>query len=163
MIEKDIDLIPLDKTHFPLFYKWWNNQELRELTSQTFKEISPEEINNILDSHFENKNAFDFIITYQNKPIGHILIQKKKGKKFFEIYIAIGEKNYWNKGIGTISTQKACGWFFIQFPQEKTIELGVNLDNPRAIRCYEKVGFKKIRIKHYKNYPDIYLMHLTKK
>ena len=157
-----ISLIKLKREHFALFYKWWNDPILRKLTSESNKKISRDEINEILNRHLLNKNGFDFIITANKKPIGHILIQKKKGKKNFEIYIAIGDKRYWNKGIGTIAMQKAVCWFFKNFKNEKLIELNVLVNNIRAIKCYERVGFKKVRILHLKKSSDTILMHKIK-
>ena len=34
-----IKLIKLQPKHFPLFFKWWNNKELRRLTSGVFKKL----------------------------------------------------------------------------------------------------------------------------
>jgi len=157
-----ISLIKLKREHFALFYKWWNDPILRKLTSESDKKISKDEISKILNRHLLNKNGFDFIITANKKPIGHILIQKKKGKKNFEIYIAIGDKRYWDKGIGTIAMQKASRWFFKNFKNEKMIELEVLVNNIRAIKCYELVGFQKVRTIHSKKYSDTFLMQKFK-
>lgn len=153
-----LSLIKLNKRHFPLFYKWWNDPVLRDLTSETEEKISQSEIDKILGRHLLNKDGFDFIITADKKPIGHILIQRKKNKKIFEIYIAIGEKKYWNKGIGTEAMRRACWWFFKNFLKEKSIKLEVLVNNPRAIKCYEKVGFKKVRKIHHQKMSDTWLM-----
>lgn len=151
-----IILRKLNQTDTPLFYKWWNDQELRKLTSGSFKSINDKEIEKILLEHMANDHGHDFIIECDDKPIGHILIQIKK--KNYEIYIAIGEKDFWNQGLGTLAIQKALDWFFQNFPDEKQIDLEVNIDNPRAIACYEKAGFVKVKKKTYKKYPDTYLM-----
>lgn len=156
-----VTLKNLKKSHFPLFYKWWNDKELRKLTSGKSESIRQEEINKILQDHLENPNGFDFIITADKQPIGHILIQKKSRKKHFEIYIAIGEKRLWGQGIGTVAIKKAVKWFLKNFPKEKILQLEVLVNNPRAIRCYEKVGFKIIRTVHHKNFSDTFLMILT--
>lgn len=140
----------------PLFYKWWNDDELRKLTSDTYEEIGEEEIEGILSKHFNNDNYHDFIIEFKDVPVGHILIQNDK-KNGFMYYIAIGEKKYWDRGIGTESTKLASDWFFTNFPKE-ILNLEVNQDNSRAIRCYEKSGFKKIGEKKYKNNKPTFIM-----
>lgn len=157
-----IALIKLNKKHFTLFYKWWNDSVLRGLTSETDEEMPPDQIDKILSRHLLNKNGFDFIIIADKKPIGHILIQRKRNKKNFEIYIAIGETQYWGKGIGTIAMNQACRWFFKNFSREKLIKLQVLVNNARAIACYEKVGFRKVRKIHQK-LSDTWLMIKTKK
>ena len=154
-----ITLRKLHKTDIPLFYKWWNDKELREYTSGTFESMSEKVIDKTMLGHLANSLYYDFIIECDDKPIGHILIQFKKK---YEIYIAIGEKDCWNKGFGTLAIRAALDWFFQNFPLENEIDLGVNIDNPRAIACYEKVGFRKIRKRTYKKYPDTYLMRRSR-
>ncbi len=142
----NITLIKLRKKHFPLFCRWWNDPELRVWTSESKEIMTREKIEKILRRHLENKNGFDFIIFANKKPIGHVLVQKKGKKKNFEIYIAIGEKKYWDKGIGTVVMKRSAGWFFRNFVNEKALYLEVLTKNARAIVCYEKVGFKKVRL-----------------
>ena len=153
-----IELKELNRSHIPHFYKWWNDNELRRLTSGQFEPMPDEEIDKVLNEHISNPDRYDFILLADKKPIGHIAIFKPKKKTTFQIYIAIGEKDYWNRGIGTIAMKQALSWFFSYFPSEKEIELEVNIDNPRAIKCYEKVGFIKIKKKTYKKHPDTFLM-----
>lgn len=153
-----INLIKLKPLHFPLFYKWWNDKEIQKLTSGKNEKIKPEKINEILQKHLKNPNGYDFIITADKQPIGHLLIQKKPRKKHFEIYIAIGEKKFWGRGIGAISMKKAIKWFFKKFPLEKVLQLEVLTTNERATSCYKKVGFKTIKTVHRKTFSDTYLM-----
>lgn len=161
-LKHQIKLIKLRRQYFSLFYKWWNDLDLRRLTSGETNFLSTEKINQSLDSHLASPWGFDFIIIFGHKPVGHLLIQKKKNKKYFEIYIAIGEKKYWGRGIGTVAMQKACDWFFRKFSREPAIDLEVLPKNKRAIRCYEKIGFKKIKIKRYKKFPTTILMRLLR-
>lgn len=153
-----ISLIKLKPNHFKLFNRWWNDPELRRWTSGTNEAVKPEAVVRILSRHLTNKNGFDFIITAKRKPIGHILIQRKKTKKHYEVYIAIGEKRYWGRGIGTVAMQQAVNWFFKNFPREKNLYLEVLPKNIRAIRCYQKVGFKKIRLIKPQKSPSTWLM-----
>lgn len=154
----NLKLIKLKKKHIPFFYLWWNDPELRQFTSQNTKMLSEEEVNKDLLARFNNKDMNDFIITENEIPIGHLLIKKVKNRKYYQLYIAIGEKNYWNKGYGTMAIRKALIWFFAHFPNESILELEVNTDNLRAQRCYEKIGFVKIKEKHYKKWPNAILM-----
>lgn len=153
-----INLTKLKPHHFPLFYKWWNDDEIRKLTSEKDGPIEPKEVDKILEAHLKNPGKHDFIITADKKPIGHILIQKKPRKKHFEIYIAIGEKKFWGQGIGAISMKKAIKWFFKKFPLENILQLEVLTTNEHAISCYKNVGFKTIKTIHRKTFSDTYLM-----
>ncbi len=58
-----------------------------------------------------------------------------------EFGIAVGEKRFWSQGYGTDATQTLVGFGFGELNLER-IFLRVFADNARAVRCYEKVGFK---------------------
>ena len=56
----------------------------------------------------------------------------------------IGEVQYWNKGIGTNLMQEIVKYLIIE-KNAKKIVLDPHCNNKRAIACYEKCGFEKIR------------------
>ena len=155
-----IELRKLEKGDAPLFYKWWNDDELRVLTSDTFERMEEAEIDEIIEKHLNNPLYYDFILLAEGKSVGHILIQKKKEAEFFELYVAIGEKDYWDKGVGTEAIGQVLGWFWSNFPEEKTLQLEVNKDNLRAKKCYEKCGFGTVGEKSYQNHSDTYILQV---
>ena len=55
--------------------------------------------------------------------------------------ITIGEESYWGGGYGTDAMRVLCRFGFAMMNLHR-IELSVFEDNPRAIRCYEKLGFQ---------------------
>jgi RimJ/RimL family protein N-acetyltransferase len=57
-----------------------------------------------------------------------------------ELGITIGEKDYWNQGYGSETMQLLLRFGFNTMNLNR-IYLRVYANNPRAIRCYEKVGF----------------------
>lgn len=60
----------------------------------------------------------------------------------FEFRILIGHPDYLSKGIGTEVTRMVVDWGFKRLNAHR-IWLGVNAENLGAIKCYEKVGFKR--------------------
>jgi len=83
-----------------------------------------------------------------------------------EIGIMIGEKAYWNHGYGT-ETMRAMVRHGFETLNLHRIWLQVYPTNPRAIRAYEKAGFKHegvFREGHYQggNYQDVYLMSILR-
>ena len=58
-----------------------------------------------------------------------------------EVGILIGARDYWGKGYGTDAMQTLVAWGFYTLNLNR-VHLRVFEDNPRAIRCYEKVGFQ---------------------
>jgi RimJ/RimL family protein N-acetyltransferase len=62
--------------------------------------------------------------------------------KHAEIGMAIGDKNYWNKGYGTDLVKTILKFCFQELGLNK-VYLDVWEENKRAIGCYLKCGFKK--------------------
>lgn len=151
-----IELRKLETRDFPLFYKWWNDDELRKLTSDKYEPITNQEIDEILTKNLANEDYFDSIIELDGKPIGHILIEKTADKRA-TFYIALGEKTSWGQGYGTEAIKKSIDDYLTKYP-ETTFELEVNQDNPRAIRVYEKAGFKKVGENSQQNQKPTFIM-----
>ena len=83
-----------------------------------------------------------------------------------ELGIFIGEKQYWNKGYGTQAMSLMVAYGF-QTLNLNRIFLRVFETNLRAIRCYEKAGFKqegRLRQAHFSNgtYIDVLVMSILK-
>ncbi len=79
----------------------------------------------------------------------------------------IGEPNYWGKGIGTMLVQSMLN-YLQQEKQVDVIILDPQVTNYRAIRCYEKCGFKRIKRLpaheyHEGKYRDCWLMEYRTK
>ncbi len=130
------------------FAGWWRDKELIKLTSGFLKPVSDAQVEKYFLEILKNTDSFHFIIFLGKKPIGHISLMKRKNN-FYETQIIIGEKEYWGKGYGTQAIK-------ILLVKAKKIGitkiyLEVRPDNVRAIRAYEKSGFKKVRNKKYRN------------
>lgn len=81
-----------------------------------------------------------------------------------ELRIRIGEKEYWNKGYGTLAVHQIVGYAFDELSLNR-LYLRVYTFNIRAIKCYQKIGFKMqavLKREKDQNWKDIYLMVLEK-
>ncbi len=81
-------------------------------------------------------------------------------------YIAIAQEKNWSKGYGTEATQLMTDYAFNTLNLHR-IQLHVSVDNPRAVKTYQKVGFQiegKLREAMYFDgrYHDFFLMSLLK-
>ena len=118
------------------------------------------------------------IIEYDGKSIGYVHMYKLNeellneyeypltDKVVYGIDQFIGEPEYWDKGIGT-KFMKLVLQYLTKEKNADIIILDPHADNPRAIRCYEKVGFKKIKFLpkhelHDGEMVDCYLMEYNK-
>ena len=126
----------------------------------------------------EEEGMIRTIIEYQGQAIGYLqiyILDKESMKEYnykstkkvvYGIDQFIGEPEYWDKGIGTKFMKLVLDYLF----EEKganTVILDPHADNQRAIRCYEKVGFKIVKSLpghelHDGEMVDCYLMECTK-
>ncbi len=106
-------LRPLNDAHLPLLYKWCADPEVTYWTEggAEGEEISypPEVVHEIYGG--VSANALCFLVEYEGAPIGECWLQKMNLPYIKAMYapetdvrridMSIGEKAYWNKGIGT--------------------------------------------------------------
>jgi len=142
----DIKLRKVKISDKKYFAKWWRDKSLLKLTSGILKRITDKEVIEYFLKMLTNKDDTHYIIMAGRKIIGHIALQKRKNG-WYETQIIIGEKNYQGKGYGT----KAINLLINKAKQAdiKKIYLEVRPNNIRAIKAYEKCGFKKTGIKKY--------------
>lgn len=107
------------------------------------------------------------ITTKENELIGeaslHDINRRTQGAQFT---IAIGNKAYWGKGYGSDATKALMRYAFEQLNLHR-ITLFVHDFNARAIRAYEKCGFKhegKLREAEYMDgkFSDILVMGILR-
>ena len=138
----------------PLMYKWLTDERVLEyyegrdviFTMETLADHYHEEI----------PDGFRVIIEYRNVPIGYGQAYRLSGELFdeydypdnghvvFAVDQFIGEPEYWNKGIGT-SFLKLMADYLKEHKAAECILLDPHQNNKRAIRAYEKAGFKIIK------------------
>ena len=92
---------------------------------------------------------------YDGKKIGYIQFYQldNKTKKEYGYFTEnvygtdqfIGEIEYWNKGIGTLLV-KSMIKFIIEDKNADRIVMDPQIRNLRAIKCYEKCGFNKVKL-----------------
>lgn len=85
----------------------------------------------------------------------------------YGIDLFIGENNYWNQGIGTKMLSAVIKYIFEQLQAVKIV-IDPDVSNARAIRCYEKCGFVKVKQLtahqlHKGQHSDCWLMAINRK
>ena len=63
----------------------------------------------------------------------------------YGIDLLIGEPERWNKGIGTLAVTAMTSHLFDVLGARRVV-IDPQVTNARAIRCYEKAGFKKLKV-----------------
>lgn len=83
-----------------------------------------------------------FAIEAHGASIGYVELREINWRRrAAELRICIGEKAYWGRGYGTAAVRQLMAWGFEAAGLEY-LYLRVYRDNRRALRCYEKCGFR---------------------
>lgn len=128
------------------FYEGRDKRYTQELIQEDFFE----------DEEDDDKNMIKAILEYDSKPIGYGQIYGITGEGYEEygyenrneavygIDQFIGEPDYWNRGIGTEYLRLVLK-FLREEKQADAVIMDPHQDNARAIKCYQKVGFRIIK------------------
>jgi diamine N-acetyltransferase len=146
MIEGEgIRLRAPEREDLPRFVLWLNDPEVREGLS-LFLPMSMAEEENWYENMLKRPPETHPMTIEVEEPDGWVAIGNMgifdidKIAHSAELGIMIGNKAYWNKGFGTRAIQLMLKHCFETMNLHRVF-LRVHQTNPRAIRCYEKVGF----------------------
>lgn len=133
----EIKLVEYTSNFIELSWKWLNDDEIRKLTNTAL--FTSDEQRLWFNSLKEKTGYLIWGIELSGAKIGACGL-KNISKTDCEYWGYIGEKEYWNKGFGTQ---------ILKLMENKAIELGLKsiwlqvlLQNPAAIRLYEKNGYE---------------------
>lgn len=157
-------LRPLSWEDVPAFLQWCRDPELQDLSNGTYP-TSLAECGPWYSSLRANRQHKHFaIIARDGRFIGDIELDSiswRRGEA--ELRICIGDPAYRNRGRGTDAVATLVSYAFFRL-HLRLVYLRVYRDNRRAIRCYEKVGFRTVgwlRRAGKLGEREIYLMALT--
>ncbi|MCJ2145889.1 GNAT family N-acetyltransferase [Bacillus sp. B19-2] len=133
--------------------KWLSDPFILEFYEGRDNPFNIDKVNEVF--YHPNNDEVKCIVKYDGKEIGYIqfyqldeITKKEYGYSDENIYGIdqfIGEKEYWNKGIGTQLVSSMLEYLVNQKLADGVI-VDPQIGNGRALRCYEKCGFKKVRI-----------------
>jgi len=94
------------------------------------------------------------IATLDGKLVGDCGLRKIDWKsRKAEFFITIGEKQFWDKGFATETLKLVSSLAFDKMNLNR-LWLTALIDNPRAVRCYEKCGFVREGLLRQESYVD---------
>lgn len=153
----------LELDDLSIILEWYNNEELHNIANvKSFKRYTIEELRQYWTEKLSRSYASYHVIVVQDEVIGRVGLKKKKHNEMYvmEYSILIGASNLYSKGIGTEVTKYFINKSFLDADIQAVV-LQVKDDNKRAIRCYEKAGFIKIK-SYLENKVKVYDMHKIK-
>ncbi|NLY55584.1 MAG: GNAT family N-acetyltransferase [Firmicutes bacterium] len=169
MIEGErVYLRPLTEDDLPKVLAWNLDQELSEYLDSELP-VTPAECQQWFAQLKSDRYAqvFGIVLYHNHLLIGDVeLINITWRNGHAELRIRIGEKDYWDQGLGTETLRLLLGYAFHQLKLER-IYLRVYATNRRAIQCYRKAGFSfEGKLKRSRHLPDghdtIILMHILR-
>lgn len=145
-------LLPKD---LPFLEKWLTDDRVLEFYGGRDQKLNELDI---IREYYEEDNdiATRLIVECNDIPIGYVQVYDmideyydsyhydKKDEVVYCMDQFIGEPDYWNKGIGT-RFMKMILEYLVNKKSAKAVILDPHQNNPRAVRMYEKAGFKIIK------------------
>ncbi len=155
LIGPSVYLRPLEKSDAAMAIAWLNHPDIRRsVASYRPLNLTTEEEFITRISQSDRDMAFVIVRREDEQPIGltgfHQIDAKNRHAAFG---ITIGEVDQWDKGHGTEATRLMVEYAFLSLNLNR-VWLHVYEDNPRGIRAYEKVGFKKEGVLRQDNFRD---------
>ncbi|HAF62558.1 MAG TPA: N-acetyltransferase [Anaerolineaceae bacterium] len=146
IIGDGIRLRGIEREDLPLFALWLNDPEVRRYLNH-YAPISNAQEERWFEQTLQSPQAEQPLVIEVKQerdwiPVGNIsFMALDQQSHHAELGLFIGDKNFWDKGIGTkaISLMLDYGFFTLNLHR---IYLRVFEANKRGIRCYEKVGFQ---------------------
>jgi aminoglycoside 6'-N-acetyltransferase len=152
----DISIRRMTQNDFAVMSEWLSTKEVLEFYGDVDSPFTVEQIKRKYEPRIKGEIPVSpYIVEFKQIPIGFMQHYKLSGEEQKEfgypvnlnvdgIDQFIGDPSYFNQGIGTIMVQK-----FLEHLGRNTdadiVVLDPELSNPRAIRCYEKCGFVKVK------------------
>ena len=142
LIGKKCYLSPIDVNDAHLYTAWLNDSDVNANLTLASAVISLEAEKEFLQK-LAGEHNYAIVDIETDSLIGNAGLQNVSHlHRSAEIGIFIGDKNYWNKGYGTEAVSLLIDYSYAVLNLHN-ISLKVYSFNKRAIRCYEKIGFKK--------------------
>lgn len=150
----DLRIRSLTNNDFPLLLKWLTDERVLEFYEGRDKKYTLEDIKKHFTEEWEDE-VIRVIIEYQNQPIGYGQIYRMYDELYIDYHYPktneivygmdqfIGEPAYWSKGIGTKYTEMIFE-FLRKERNADAVILDPHVNNSRAIRSYQKAGFRII-------------------
>lgn len=140
----------------PHLHAWLNDSEATYFMTYGQRPTTLDQAEQFIQKQLADTTSIAFIVCEKEKgqPIGLAgLYDIEDVPKRGEYRIFIGEKAYWNKGIGT-EVAALLMWYAFDRLNLHRLFLGVNAENLGAVKSYEKSGFKiegTLRDEMYRN------------
>lgn len=142
LMGKKCYLSPIDVNDAERYTEWLNDQEVVSYLPFNHFALSLNSEKDFLANLVKDHN-YAIVDLETNQLIGNVGVNNYDAVyQSGEIGIFIGDKKFWNRGYGTEAMRLLIAYCFDKLNLH-SISLCVHQSNIRALKCYEKIGFKK--------------------
>ena len=171
----NIDFRKLELFDLTLLHKWLNLPHVHEFYDKD-KLNTIEDVQNRYSPKIKGEKPTDcYFVLYENKPVGYI--QKyfvndwpelgdylDYDNKTVSIDLLIGDPDFMSKGFGSLMISEFLNKVVFADPSVTTCMIGPEPSNKRAIKAYEKVGFRHVQtLRIGDESEDTYVMELKRR
>ena len=157
--EKEANILKIRKMVYDdleLMTKWLNTEEVLEFFGDPVAPPSARQVREKYGPRIDGDVAVEpYIAETEGRPFAFLQCYRLSEKDYvsydysieetlYGIDQFIGEPSLFDKGYGTQMVEKFLDFIFVE-KQADAVVVDPELINPRAIRCYEKCGFRKVR------------------
>ena len=139
----DFYLRGFQQNDLPYLSSWLDDKVVTQYLEMGRRPTRQKDIEQFLDiaQNEESAVVFSIIEREEKKPIGYCgLYLIDWVSRRAQINILVGQKEFWDKGIGSRACKILLEYAFSHL-NLNSVQLGVNVENKRACKAYEKVGF----------------------
>lgn len=138
-----IYLSPRNSEDVEQFTQWLNDFETTDYLGRSGTLITIEREKKYLEENNSPESTFVIVTLDNNKMIGTVSLEKINWRnRTATLGIFIGDKDFRNKGYGTEAIKLILEYGF-KYLNLYNIKLDLMGFNARALKCYEKCGFKE--------------------
>lgn len=144
LVGERIYLSPRNVEDVEIFTEWMNDFYVTDYTGRSYMTVTLQAEKEYLERADKNENTFAIIDIETDKMIGTVgLHEVDHINRTATLGIFIGNRDYWSKGYGTEAIRLILDFGF-NYLNLKNIDLALMEFNQRALKCYQKCGFKEI-------------------
>ncbi len=144
LIGERVYLRPLEKEDVNLLYVWFNDPEIRGLTGEVFPSYQESVEEFLTRLRTDSSRAwFGVVVKENDQLIGEAgLLRMFPAWRTTDLSLILGERAAWRKGYGSEAMELLLDYAF-GYLNFHRVAIGVVGSNQRALKFYEKAGFKR--------------------
>jgi RimJ/RimL family protein N-acetyltransferase len=138
-----VRLRPLEERDLPTCVEWMADREVTRWLAAIGEPPTLEDEQEWYDRRRSDPDSVMWAIeTEEGRLIGNVELRLTTQARRAEMGIVVGDKGEWSKGYGTNTVKMILRYAFEELELNR-VELTTDEENHRAIRCYEKCGFRQ--------------------